>query len=413
MAEDFERVIEDNLCLKKSLQVARHHNDKLQTELSDLRLQQQELQDANSHLHHQHNQLQKKYQLQMAHHTKDINTLTSQIEELKNLIEQKQMELEHFQIKIIPNLDQDMIRVKLITEMEGPYQEAVDKKDREIARLKQKLTEAERKANLVELQLETKQKELKRELADARKFHEIENEKIMKELNLALNRKEVRSYDKETFKVQRKELEELRCTLELQSQNEAELRKQVMGLKVEKEKLLIQMAQLNEKKALEMHLSSENTEIRAMKQEKKKMEEDLQRKDDEIDKLDKKLKQTERHQNDIEEEFKRANNKNKEQWEAERDELREEARREKEELRKVANARDRLEDELEIVTQRLKATDREVANKKDECEKLKATISDLEKSLKEYEFAKKQKLTLSKNLREESLERPRRKEYTE
>lgn len=52
------------------------------------------------------------------------------------LIEQKQMELENFQIKIIPNLDQDMIRVKLITEMEGPYQEAIEKKDREINRLK-------------------------------------------------------------------------------------------------------------------------------------------------------------------------------------------------------------------------------------------------------------------------------------
>jgi len=31
---------------------------------------------------------------------------------------------------MIPNLDQDMIRVKLITEMEGPYQDTIDKKDR-------------------------------------------------------------------------------------------------------------------------------------------------------------------------------------------------------------------------------------------------------------------------------------------
>lgn len=412
MSEDFERVIEDNLCLKKSLQVSRHLNDKLQTELSDLRLQLQELQEANTHLHHQHNQLQKKYQLATAHHSKDINTLTAQIEELKTLIEQKQLELENFQIKIIPNLDQDMLRVKLITEMEGPYQEAVEKKEREIARLKEKLAEAERRGNLVELQLETKQKELKRELADARKFYEVENEKLMKELNLALNRKEVRSYEKETFKVQRKEVEELRCTLELQSQNEAELRKQVMGLKVEKEKLLVQMAQLNEKKALEMHLSSENTEIRAMRQERKKMEEDLQRRGDEVERLEKKVKQMEREQRNMEEEMKRASGKSKEQWDMEREGLREEARKDKEELRKTVNARDRLEDELEAVSQKLKAVEREFGSKREECERLKATVGELEKSLKEYEFAKKQKLTLSKNLREESLERPRRKEYT-
>lgn len=67
--------------------------------------------------------------------------MTSQIEELKILIEQKQQEMENFQIKIIPNLDQDMLRVKLIAEMEGPYQEAIDKKDREIIRLKEKNTE--------------------------------------------------------------------------------------------------------------------------------------------------------------------------------------------------------------------------------------------------------------------------------
>lgn len=46
----------------------------------------------------------------------------SQIEELKSLIEQKENEMENFQLKMIPSLDQDMIRVKLIAEMEGPYQ---------------------------------------------------------------------------------------------------------------------------------------------------------------------------------------------------------------------------------------------------------------------------------------------------
>lgn len=61
--------------------------------------------------------------------------------------------MEAFQIKIIPNLDQDMIRVKLITEMEGPYQEAIDKKDREMQRLKEKLAEIERRYNVTELQL--------------------------------------------------------------------------------------------------------------------------------------------------------------------------------------------------------------------------------------------------------------------
>lgn len=59
--------------------------------------------------------------------------LESRVEELKQLVEQKQRELEEIQIKIIPSLDQDMIRVKLIGEMEGPYQEAMNKKDLQLA----------------------------------------------------------------------------------------------------------------------------------------------------------------------------------------------------------------------------------------------------------------------------------------
>ena len=59
--------------------------------------------------------------------------LESRVEELKQLVEQKQRELEEIQIKIIPSLDQDMVRVKLIGEMEGPYQEAMNKKDLQLA----------------------------------------------------------------------------------------------------------------------------------------------------------------------------------------------------------------------------------------------------------------------------------------
>jgi chromosome segregation ATPase len=90
---------------------------------------------------------------------------------------------------MIPNLDQDMIRVKLITEMEGPYQEEVDKKNREIDKLKERLANMERKYNISELQLSTKQKELKRELEDTKSFYQSENERLLKELNLLLNKK--------------------------------------------------------------------------------------------------------------------------------------------------------------------------------------------------------------------------------
>lgn len=41
----------------------------------------------------------------------------------------------------------------------------------------------------------------------------------MKDLSTALAKKEGKSYDQQLFKNQRKELEELRCTIHLQQQN--------------------------------------------------------------------------------------------------------------------------------------------------------------------------------------------------
>ena len=112
----------------------------------------------------------------------------------------------------------------------------------------------------------------------------------MKELNLMLNKKEIKSYDKEVFRNQRKELEQLRFTIDLHSKNEQDLRKQLMQAKIEKEKLLNQICQMNEKKALELHLSSEKAQIRALKDERKRMEDDFSRKNDEIQRLEKKIR---------------------------------------------------------------------------------------------------------------------------
>ena len=62
---------------------------------------------------------------------------------------------------------------------------------------------------------------------------------------MLMARKEVRTLDREMVRSQRKELEELRCTVEIQNKNEEELRRQVGSLKVDKEKLLIEISGLN------------------------------------------------------------------------------------------------------------------------------------------------------------------------
>ncbi len=82
-------------------------------------------------------------------------------------------------------------------------------------------------------------------MENSKGFYQAENERLMKQLNFTLSKKEVKSYDKELFKNQRKELEELRYTLSLHEQNESDFRKQISSLKVQKEKLIIKINSYN------------------------------------------------------------------------------------------------------------------------------------------------------------------------
>lgn len=54
----------------------------------------QEIIDKNTSINESYILLQKRHQMQVAEHSKDIAVLSAQVEELKELIERKQQELE-------------------------------------------------------------------------------------------------------------------------------------------------------------------------------------------------------------------------------------------------------------------------------------------------------------------------------
>jgi predicted Zn-dependent peptidase len=83
-------VLEDNLYLKKNLQVARHQLDLLQQQLADERALNQELLDRNTALSDTHAHLQRRTQMQAAEQGREAAALGGQVDELKELIERKQ-----------------------------------------------------------------------------------------------------------------------------------------------------------------------------------------------------------------------------------------------------------------------------------------------------------------------------------
>lgn len=54
---------------------------------------------------------------------------------LKMQFEQRQRELEEMQSRLVPQMDNDMLRIKLINEIEGPHRVQLEMKQQEIDKL--------------------------------------------------------------------------------------------------------------------------------------------------------------------------------------------------------------------------------------------------------------------------------------
>lgn len=54
--------------------------------------------------------------------------------ELKAIVDAKSAELERVSLNILPKFDQDMIRIKILNELELPHREEMEAKDDEIER---------------------------------------------------------------------------------------------------------------------------------------------------------------------------------------------------------------------------------------------------------------------------------------
>lgn len=86
----------------------------------------------------------------------------SQIVELKSLIERKSTELERISMNILPRFDQDMIRIKLLNELELPHREEVEARDDQIRRQQTAILELEKKLELESAKTQALQEEYKK-----------------------------------------------------------------------------------------------------------------------------------------------------------------------------------------------------------------------------------------------------------
>ena len=110
--------------------------------------------------------------IQLLHDKKDHELhFDNTIRNFKMAIEQKQKELEEVQAKIIPSVDNDMMRIKVINELEGPHRQALEAKQQEIDRLQDQVYELKRIVEITNSKYDSIRFEAEKDIRDLKERH--------------------------------------------------------------------------------------------------------------------------------------------------------------------------------------------------------------------------------------------------
>lgn len=135
-----------------------------------------------------------------------------------------------------------MVRVKIISEMEGPYQATLSKKEAELAEVHSRLAVVERKLSLTSLELEESRLSKQQETDDLKLFYEGEVARLNSKLDCLAMGSDARDKDRLVLRKLRKDLEEARTITQIKEDEAEELRREKDLLREEKNQLLIRLS---------------------------------------------------------------------------------------------------------------------------------------------------------------------------
>lgn len=213
MERTYEALLEENNELRKALGSTKEIVERFRSDNESLRRMHEEFK-----LHH--DRLKKECQEAQ---TKSIDAIKSRketenyyeayVRDLKNSVNQAKKDFEEIQSKMIPPMDTELLRVKLVNEIEGPMKIAIDNKEDEILRLQSVIYDFTRKLDLSQLTYSTYRSDMEKEIRDLKERHSLESSHLFNEIR-HLQEKLEETTDKETIRALRREKEELKMKVE-------------------------------------------------------------------------------------------------------------------------------------------------------------------------------------------------------
>ena len=148
MADRYSLLLDENVNLKKALNSTKSSLERASDDYKTLKLIHEDVNTHNFLLENENKDLIQKID-QISQEKKEIELqFDTTIRNLKVSIEQKQREIEEVQTKVMPILDQDMIKIKLINELELPHKLQLEAKLMEMEKLQDENYELKRQLEL-------------------------------------------------------------------------------------------------------------------------------------------------------------------------------------------------------------------------------------------------------------------------
>lgn len=173
MADRHSLILDENINLKKALSSTKAALERTTDDYKTLKLLYEDLKNHNITLERENKDLFLKIE-QISQEKKEIELqFDTTIRNLKNSIEQKQKEIEEVQTKIIPILDQDMIKIKLINELEVPHKLQMEAKNFENDKLQDENYEIKRQIELTLAKNDVLKSEKEKEIKQLQIRHRV------------------------------------------------------------------------------------------------------------------------------------------------------------------------------------------------------------------------------------------------
>jgi len=249
----YESLLDENTNLKKALSSTKHILERTLNDYETLKQIHEDFKNQFDKVKRENEETSHKY-LNALNDKKDLEMqFDTTIRNFKLAIEQKQRELEEVQAKVIPSLDHDMLRIKIINELEIPQRQAIEAKNQEIERLQDQVYELKRQVDYTNSKYENIRFEAEKDIRDLKERHKFEISDLMIEIQTLQERVED-TREKEIIRALRRELDEIKFRYDENENEMEELRREKEKLRDEKNDILIKLnkqvdVEKNEKRA--------------------------------------------------------------------------------------------------------------------------------------------------------------------